>query len=228
MVHVDQSDGSRPCVKQVEFNTIASSFGGLSSHVSGLHRNLQSIDAYPDAVKPIINDGSLPESTSIPNLALGLAKAHEAYNATSSPSHPTCVLFIVQDPERNVFDQRHLEYELNSKHSARTFRVSFDRVLADSRLESSSRKLLYTPPHTPHKTYEVSTLYFRAGYAPSDYTSEEHWSARLHLERSAAIKCPSILTHLAGSKKVQQVLPHHLQHSRHPSSSIDNQPQSSP
>jgi glutathione synthetase len=105
-----------------------------------------------------------------------------------------------------VFDQRHLEYELNATHSARTFRISFDRVLADTRLEPSSRKLLYTPPHTPHKSYEVSTLYFRAGYAPSDYTSEEHWSARLHLERSAAIKCPSILTHLAGSKKVQQVL----------------------
>jgi glutathione synthetase len=203
MVHVDQS---KTCVKQVEFNTIASSFGGLSNHVSGLHRNLHSIDAYPDALKPIINGGSLPESTSIPNLALGLAKAHMAYTATSSPTHPTCVLFIVQDPERNVFDQRHLEYELNATHSVRTFRISFDRVLLDSRLESTSRQLLYTPPHTPHKSYEVSTLYFRAGYAPSDYTSEEHWSARLHLERSAAIKCPSILTHLAGSKKVQQVL----------------------
>jgi hypothetical protein len=135
------------------------------------------------------------------------ARSHiHPQSCTSSPSSPTCVLFIVQDPERNVFDQRHLEYELNATHSVRTFRVSFDRVLADSRLEPTSRKLLYTPPHTPHKSYEVSTLYFRAGYAPSDYTSEEHWSARLHLERSAAIKCPSILTHLAGSKKVQQVL----------------------
>lgn len=206
MVHVNKSDGSLPCVKQVEFNTIASSFGGLSSHVSGLHRHLQSIDAYPDALGPIIKDESLPESTSIPNLALGLAKAHAAYSSSSKPSHPTALLFVVQDPERNVFDQRHLEYELNATHPVRTFRISFDRVLADTHLEPTSRKLLYTPPHTPHKSYEVSTLYFRAGYAPSDYTSEEHWSARLHLERSAAIKCPSILTHLAGSKKVQQVL----------------------
>lgn len=206
MVHVDKSEGFLPCVKQVEFNTIASSFGGLSSHVSGLHRHLQSIDAYPDALGPIIKDESLPESTSIPNLALGLAKAHAAYGSSSKPSHPTAVLFVVQDPERNVFDQRHLEYELNATHSVRTFRISFDRVLADTRLEPDTRKLLYTPPHTPHKSFEVSTLYFRAGYAPLDYTSDEHWSARLHLERSAAIKCPSILTHLAGSKKVQQVL----------------------
>jgi hypothetical protein len=97
MVHVDKSEGAQTCVKQVEFNTIASSFGGLSSRVAGLHRNLQSIDAYPDALKPIINDQSLPESTSIPKLALGLAKAHAAYTASSSPSQSTCVLFIVQD-----------------------------------------------------------------------------------------------------------------------------------
>lgn len=206
MVHVDQNEGSQPCVKQVEFNTIASSFGGLSSHVSGLHRHLRSIDAYPDVLDPIIKENALPQSTSIPNLALGLAKAHQAYQESSSPSHPTCVVFIVQDPERNVFDQRHLEYALNANHSVRTFRLTFDRVLADTHLEPTTRKLLFTPPHTPHKSYEVSTLYFRAGYAPTDYTSETHWSARLHLERSAAIKCPSILTHLAGSKKVQQVL----------------------
>lgn len=206
MVHVDKSEGSKPCVKQVEFNTIASSFGGLSSHVSGLHRHLLSTEAYPDATESVITGSALPESTSIPNLALGLAKAHSAYAKASSPAHPTCVLFIVQDPERNVFDQRHLEYNLNTANSVRTFRLTFDNVLTYTRLEPGTRKLLFSPAHSPHKSYEVSTLYFRAGYAPSDYTTEAHWTARLHLERSAAIKCPSILTHLAGSKKVQQVL----------------------
>ena len=49
-------------------------------------------------------------------------------------------------------------------------------------------------------------LYFRAGYSPDEYSRPSDWEARLHLERSSAIKCPSILTHLAGSKKVQQVL----------------------
>jgi glutathione synthase len=32
------------------------------------------------------------------------------------------------------------------------------------------------------------------------------WDARLMIERSKAIKCPSISYHLAGTKKVQQVL----------------------
>jgi len=39
MVHKDPSDPrSQPQIKQVEFNTIASSFGGLAAKVSGLHK----------------------------------------------------------------------------------------------------------------------------------------------------------------------------------------------
>lgn len=39
MVHEDASNPSfDPQIKQVEFNTIASSFGGLASKVSALHR----------------------------------------------------------------------------------------------------------------------------------------------------------------------------------------------
>jgi hypothetical protein len=53
---------------------------------------------------------------------------------------------------------------------------------------------------------ETTVIYFRAGYTPDDYPTEEEWAARLMLERSRAIKCPDIAYHLAGTKKVQQVL----------------------
>lgn len=52
----------------------------------------------------------------------------------------------------------------------------------------------------------VGVVYFRAGYTPSDFTSDKHWDALLQLERSTAIKCPSVAYHLAGTKKVQQAL----------------------
>ncbi|KAH9287633.1 hypothetical protein KI387_031750 [Taxus chinensis] len=52
----------------------------------------------------------------------------------------------------------------------------------------------------------VAVVYFRAGYTPVDYPSEAEWRARLMLEKSSAIKCPSISYHLAGSKKIQQEL----------------------
>lgn len=53
---------------------------------------------------------------------------------------------------------------------------------------------------------EVAVVYFRAGYSPKDYHGQAEWNARLKLERSTAIKSPSIAYHLAGTKKVQQVL----------------------
>jgi glutathione synthase len=203
MVHAESSD-KQPSVKQVEFNTIASSFGGLSSKVSGLHKHLLSIGAYPGETSNIVSEALLPSSTSVPGLALGMAKAHEAYG-TSSAGLPTCVIFLVQDVERNVFDQRHLEYELNQAHSVRTFRLPFGMVLKDTKLDAD-RRLIYSPPHNPSEQFEVSLVYLRAGYAPSEYADQQAWDARLHLERSAAIKCPSVLLQLAGTKKVQQVL----------------------
>lgn len=49
-------------------------------------------------------------------------------------------------------------------------------------------------------------VYFRAGYVPEHYPSELEWDARLLIEKSLAIKCPSIHYHLTGTKKVQQEL----------------------
>lgn len=53
---------------------------------------------------------------------------------------------------------------------------------------------------------EVTVVYFRAGYEPGHYPSQNEWDARFLIEKSAAIKCPSIQYHLAGTKKVQQAL----------------------
>ena len=46
----------------------------------------------------------------------------------------------------------------------------------------------------------------RCGYHPDQYPTEKEWEARLMMERSLAIKSPSINYHLAGTKKVQQEL----------------------
>lgn len=56
--------------------------------------------------------------------------------------------------------------------------------------------------------HEVSVVYFRCGYSPEQYPSPDRceWAARLMIERSRAIKSPNIGYHLAGTKKVQQVL----------------------
>jgi len=53
---------------------------------------------------------------------------------------------------------------------------------------------------------EVAIIYQRSCYKPSDLTCEADWQTRLMIERSLAIICPNIAYHLAGTKKVQQVL----------------------
>jgi glutathione synthetase len=53
---------------------------------------------------------------------------------------------------------------------------------------------------------EISVVYYRAGYSPDDMLIRNAWEAREVIERSKAIKCPSLAMQLAGAKKVQQVL----------------------
>ena len=54
--------------------------------------------------------------------------------------------------------------------------------------------------------HEVGVVYMRCGYHPDQYPTSREWAARLMMERSQAIKSPSIHYHLAGTKKVQQEL----------------------
>ncbi|KAK4456188.1 hypothetical protein QBC34DRAFT_389206 [Podospora aff. communis PSN243] len=203
MVHHD-SEGLQ--IKQVEFNTIASSFGGLSSQTSALHKHLATTE-YTLLQNPgPVSNLDLPNNNSTAGLAAGLKTAYDAYGP-SPRGHPTCVIFLVQDGERNIFDQRHLEYAL-TRSGIPVFRLPFSHILARTSVPASDplRPLLYHPLHNPSLTFEVAVTYLRAGYGPSDYPSPSAWEARYHIEHSRTIACPSILTQLAGMKKVQQVL----------------------
>ena len=74
--------------------------------------------------------------------------------------------------------------------------------------EENGRRLYVRDPTLSGSTdgVEISVIYFRAGYTPTDFETPAHFETRKVLERSLAIKCPSIALQLAGSKKVQAVL----------------------
>lgn len=154
-----------------------------------------------------LKNNTLPPNDTTASLVQGLITAHQAYNISSSKSELSkCILFVVQQPERNIFDQRLLEYALQAKYIT-TFRLPFALTMKHTQIsDNEERLLIYTPPHSPTIRYEVSVVYFRSTYTPTEFPYENDWEARYRIERSAAIKCPSILTQLAGSKKVQQVL----------------------
>uniref|UniRef100_A0A6I8MYY3 Glutathione synthetase n=1 Tax=Ornithorhynchus anatinus TaxID=9258 RepID=A0A6I8MYY3_ORNAN len=106
------------------------------------------------------------------------------------------VLLVAQEKERNIFDHRYVEYELAARN-IRVIRCTFEDVSERAALDKDRKLFL--------DGREIAVVYFRDGYMPAQY-SPQNWEARLLLERSRAVKCPDIATHLAGTKKVQQEL----------------------
>ncbi|RLV92342.1 Glutathione synthetase [Spathaspora sp. JA1] len=196
MVHSDTNE-----IKQIEFNTVSVSFGGLSTKIGELHSYLNNRGAYDNLhSSKYYKDEEIPISNSIDELAQGLADADFHYNL-KQPNSKTSVLFVVQPGERNCFDQRHIEYALLKNHGIKSYRLTLEEI--NEKVVVISGKL-----YIQSTTDEVSVVYYRSGYSPTDYeiNPEKTWSARLLLEKSRAIKCPSVLTQLSGAKKIQQIL----------------------
>lgn len=197
MVHQDTNE-----IKQIEFNTVSVSFGGLSTKIGQLHQYLNGSGQYDNKYnyKYYDDEEEIPVSPSIKELAQGLADGNYYYNNGHNNSS-TIVLFIVQPNERNSFDQRHVEYALFNNHGIRSVRLTLEEV--EDHVTISQDKL-----YIKSTMDEVSVVYYRSGYAPSDYeiNPTKTWNARLLLEDTLAIKCPSVLTQLSGTKKVQQIL----------------------
>lgn len=184
--------------KQVEFNTISVSFGASSTKVGELHNFLNKAGKYsPSSGDPFYNS-EIPVSDSASLLAKALAVAADTYKGLSQRK---IVAFIVQDNERNAFDQRIIEYQLLETHSIRSIRLTLGDLHNHTCLDPNSKRLFVKKTGE-----EIAVVYFRAGYSPSEYNSEKDWENRLLLETSYAIKAPDVLTHLSGTKKIQQLL----------------------
>ncbi|CAE7067950.1 unnamed protein product [Rhizoctonia solani] len=185
-------------IKQVEFNTISSSFGPLSHQVSALHKYLAVSTNY-FGVSPHLEPSNFPENNTRNGLVEGLSAAHTAYKKPSAR-----ILFVVQPNERNMFDQRWLEYELLDKYGIHVIRHTLEALSTYATLDGSSNLLV--KPSSSLPPYEISVVYFRATYTPNDFNLPADWATRILLEQSRAIKCPSLPLQLAGGKMVQAVL----------------------
>ncbi|TYJ10971.1 hypothetical protein E1A91_A11G244200v1 [Gossypium mustelinum] len=174
---------------QIEFNTISSSFAGLGCLVTDLHRTL--LNDYGEDLG--LDSKRIPGNTATGQFAEALAKAWTEYN------NPRAVaMIVVQTEERNMYDQHWLCTVLKERYNVRTIRKTLAEIDSEGQLLPDGTFLV--------GGQAVAVVYFRAGYAPTDYPSESEWRARLLMEQSSAIKCPSISYHLAGTKKIQQEL----------------------
>ncbi|XP_022642717.1 glutathione synthetase, chloroplastic-like [Vigna radiata var. radiata] len=174
---------------QIELNTIASSFAGLSNLVTELHRyivwrhgKLFGLDSKSIAANDAVNQN-----------AEALAKAWSEYNNPRA-----VIMIIVQAEERNMYDQHFVSALLREKHNITSIRKTLGEVDEEGEILPDGTLCL--------NGQQISVIYFRAGYTPADYPSESEWKARLLMEKSSAIKCPSISYHLVGTKNIQQEL----------------------
>jgi hypothetical protein len=218
-----------PVLKQVEFNTIAVAGGTHGNKTSDKHQYLQKIGAYQSSCEeqirsvqantvnrpprredqsppyPEITISSMPPNHTIRNITAGLVASHQAYGPPKSTTQK-CVLFIVQPRNFNIADERPLEHALwDQTPPVPAHRLEFGANVLEHTTLTPSRELLYHPPSRPGLTLEVSVVYFRSAFETHEYNNIGRM-ARLHLERSRAIKCPNILGHLCTFKKVQQGL----------------------
>lgn len=98
------------------------------------------------------------------------------------------------------------------RHSIHVIRQTLDQLSAAADVDARTKVLRVTLLEGlaldagDSNSVEISTVYFRAGYTPTDYPTPSHYDTRCFLESSRAIQCPSIQLQLAGGKKVQQVL----------------------
>jgi len=202
-------------VKQVELNTIASSFAGLSCRVAALHNFLVSrfeskIAGFleqnkkailsDDAAALMKGDG-VPDNPTLDRLPAAMKVALGSYEKRFS-AKSTIILFVVQDAESNTVDQRMIEFELWQKYQIAVTRLSLTSLYKAASIDDKTGILTVDGQ-------EVAVVYYRAGYAPTDYPDGYdgvEWKARAKLEASRATKSPSLGYHLAGTKKVQQEL----------------------
>lgn len=103
-------------IKQVEFNTISSSFGALSTRVTELHRYLLDTTTFYGA-SPFLIPENFPPNRTLEDLASGLAFCHSTYiqektNNVQRSARQIKIAFVIQEDERNAFDQRLIEYAL--------------------------------------------------------------------------------------------------------------------
>lgn len=136
----------------------------------------------------------MPENNALQGLCSAMV---EAWNIIGNQD--AAIMFVIEDITYNICDQRFHEFEIRKSYPhVKVIRKTLTEIFNGGVLGAKKELIV--------DGIDVSVVYFRAGYEPNHYHSQNEWDARLLIERSSAIKCPSIHYHLAGTKKVQEAL----------------------
>lgn len=184
--------------QQVEINTIAASFGALSCKITNLHSYITQryFNEY--------NNWFCPKNDTVHNIANALIQATYTYCKTRDitfNNNQHAILFVTQHNETNVTDQRDIEYNMFQQSNIHCIRATLNDIYKHGQFNTVNNINIFTLYN-----YEITVVYYRSAYTPRDFSSEQDWQTLLNIELSYSIKCPTTAYHLAGTKKVQQLL----------------------
>ena len=200
---VDKDGG----LKQIELNTIAISVLVFAEGIKKLHEYVREKIEFTTKeserpeffskdkgnLKKAAIDENLPLSNFIKNFEI----AHELYKSKSGTKNSPLVLFVVEDQRYNIHDMRKIEYQLNNSNIHSIFKTFKQLNEPNVMKVDQNNGTLYIDG------FEISIVYFRTGYNPDSYESENAYEIRENLEISRAIKCPSLDFQLLTFKRIQ-------------------------
>eukprot|EP00929_Paragymnodinium_shiwhaense_P005102 TRINITY_DN10660_c0_g1_i6.p1 TRINITY_DN10660_c0_g1~~TRINITY_DN10660_c0_g1_i6.p1 ORF type:complete len:1416 (-),score=256.66 TRINITY_DN10660_c0_g1_i6:891-5138(-) len=188
---------------QVEINTIAVAFAGLTGQLAKVHdKALRTYRRDWCGKHGVPLGGNAPGEA----FARALAAAHREYVTGSKQlnhgsGEPRVCFYCFQDDHLDM-DQRHIAAAVEDLG----VEVHFAFLGAKMELKGGSAKRLGAGGALFIDGVECSVVYFHCTYCPEHFANKIEWENRKLIELSRAIKAPSLLAHLVGCKKIQQVL----------------------
>ena len=188
-------DKVKKFIYQIEFNTIAVSMFSFSDKLKKFYSFFS--NKYPEIYERY-KDKEIPleKKDVIPEFSSSLIESIKLFSPENYKN--TIIIFVVQENEKNVFDQRTIENELYEKYNIISKRLTLNEIAKNCKVDEKGQ--------ISYEDKIISLFYFRAGYTPSDYKDEESWKGREMIELSTAIKVPNINLFLTTLKVFQYEL----------------------
>jgi len=190
-------------LKHVEVNTIAVAFAGFSSEVANMHEaTMEILPPYavtPSGTQCLFEPLNQFSSGGITNAyACGLSEAHASYCARYDHLEAK-ICFLCFDNDHLDLDQRMISKALQKYDLKPDDYFSCTWETAQIECEEIDGKLLVDKN-------EVSVVFFHTTYSPDHFIMNKDWIMKMVIEKSRAVKVPSVLGQLAGTKKIQQAM----------------------
>ena len=191
-------DKNKKFIYQIEYNTIAATMGLFSDGLKKFHKYFST--KYPEVFAKYLNKEKInvpvEKEDTIETFCASMVEAIKLYSKDDYKN--TLIVFVVQENEKNIFDQRAIENELWDKYQVKSRRLTLNEIAKQCTHDEQSNILF--------EGKKISLFYFRACYTEKDYIDEESWKGREMIELSTAIKCPNINTFLTTFKVFQYEL----------------------